>query len=161
MHFKKIPSPTLVLLLILITRVSTHCRYDMNLEYLEIMNIQSSFKSSLPAKLNELQEEDRFRISDKEEFFVEVVSKDMSLTNYAKNFLIKKNIVKKNIERMIANNCQRIYDPIEYGTVLGDGFFGQVETFDLMSSLDQVAGHWPSHVAQSDKTYACHVDSPC
>lgn len=126
MNLKKLKNTTLVIFFLCISRISSHCRYDMNLEYLEIMNIESSFKTSLPKKLEELKEEDRFRIGDKEEYFVQVVSKDISLRNYAKNFLVKKNIVKKNIERMIVNNCERVYSPIDYGTVLGEGFFGQV-----------------------------------
>ena len=98
----------------------------MNLEYLEIMNIEKGFKTTIPQKLKALEDEDKFRIGDNEEYFVEVVSKDMSLRNYGKQFLIKKNIVKKNIESMIRDNCMEIHSPISHGKVLGEGFFGHV-----------------------------------
>ena len=74
MHLATLTS-SLVILLLTISSLRGHCRYDMNLEYLEIMNIEKNFKTTVTQKLKALAEEDRFRITDKEEYFVEVVSR--------------------------------------------------------------------------------------
>ena len=117
---------TLFVFTTLVSVSKSHCRYDMNLEYFELQQIQAQISTGIKSKLHEIVEQDRDRMNNKHEFFVHVVSKDINITNYSKALDIKKKVVKNNINNMIAKNCKQVAYEVTGGQILGEGNFGQV-----------------------------------
>ena len=128
---------TILVISTLVYQYLGHCRYDMNLEYIEISNIERDLNGQIKNKLNYISQQDDKRILDKE-YFVQVVSKDINVQNYSKAFQIKKNVIQNNINMILANNCRQTNVDVEYIKTLGAGHFGEVALTRVNIANDQI-----------------------
>ena len=110
----------------------------MNLEYIEIANIEKQLNGQIKSKLNFISQQDSMRIQDKE-YFVQVVSKDISVQNYSKAFQIKKNVIQNNINMILANNCRETNVDVQYIKTLGSGCFGDVALTNVDIQNDKIS----------------------
>jgi len=109
----------------------------MNLEYVEIKNIEANLNGTIKNKLSQISQNDQYRIQDRE-YFVQVVSKNISLQNYSKAFRIKKNVIRNNINMILANNCVQTNNQPNYSKVLGEGCFGEVALTTVSVQNDKI-----------------------
>ena len=123
-------NPTITTILVIFTLPSllnTHCRYDMNLEYLEILDIENNLNGPIRDKLAQISQENQSRKA-RGELFVNIVSKNLSVENYKKVFNLKKAIIQKNIQKMLESNCRETKVQAQFLEKKGAGACGVVTT---------------------------------
>ena len=128
---------TILVISTLVYQYIGHCRYDMNLEYIEIANIEGQLNSQIKKKLDIINQQDNQRIQDKE-YFVQVVSKQINVQNYSKAFEIKKRVIQNNINMILANNCKPTNIDVQYIKTLGSGHFGDVALTNVNIAGDKI-----------------------